>query len=545
MKAYTVVGFGALVVCGVAGVLGRGDTVEAQTATKTSCEKLAAVALPSTTIKTAQMVAAGAFTPPAAPGAGERGRAGGTSPFADVPAFCRVTGTITPVPASTINIEVWLPAAWNGTFQGSANGLWAGNISYAGMANVIRIGAATVASDDGHVGTPNTPPADWYDWQNHREQIVDFEWRSFHEATLKAKALIAAYYTTPLKFSYLIHPNGGGSRQTAKEIQQFPDDYDAVVTGGLATHQTHHPFGQQWVWQAVHKTPAHYITPDKYPAIHQAALDACDAKDGVKDAVILDPAHCAFDPGVLRCTGADAPTCLTAPQIEAARQIYTPPTTPDTKQIIFGPLMPGSELGWASMAGPQPFGFGTQIFAYLVFKQGENWDPRTLKFDSATVARADAQENQPMNSWNPDISRFIARGGKLMLIGGWNDTLIAPGVNVDYYELVMRKLGAKAADSVRLFMVPDMGHSPGRTGASAYDTDLVAAIRQWKDTGKAPDRLVFTHYVNGTAGRKVAVCAYPQLATYKGAGSTDDPASYACKAGEHLGWESKRQQERR
>jgi feruloyl esterase len=213
--------------------------------------------------------------------------------------------------------------------------------------------------------------------------------------------------------------------------------------------------------------------------------------------------------------------------------------------VIFGPLMRGSELGWTEMAGPKSSPFGTQLLAYLVFKQGPNWDPMTLKFDSETLARVDAPEIQPMNAWDPDISKFIARGGKLLLMGGWGDASIDPGLNVDYYEHVMQVVGEKARDSVRLFMVPGMGHAPGRNGPNAYDTDLMAAIKQWKATNKAPDDLIFTHWVNGVATNKALVCAYPEVVTYKGSGDTIDPESFTCKPGAHVGWEPKAAEKRK
>jgi len=59
----------------------------------TSCEGLAMLKLPNTTITLAQTVAAGAFTPPA----GTRG-----GQFNDLPAFCRVQATLKPSSDSAI-----------------------------------------------------------------------------------------------------------------------------------------------------------------------------------------------------------------------------------------------------------------------------------------------------------------------------------------------------------------------------------------------------------------------------------------------------------
>src|SRR6516165_1408540 len=108
----------------------------------TPCEKLASLALPNAKIDSAQMVAADAFVPPA--GLGARGG----NPFANLPAFCRVTATLTPSSDSDIKTEIWLPASgWNGKYQAVGNGGWAGTIPYPAMAAALASGYATAGTD--------------------------------------------------------------------------------------------------------------------------------------------------------------------------------------------------------------------------------------------------------------------------------------------------------------------------------------------------------------------------------------------------------------
>ena len=97
------------------------------------------------------------------------------------------------------------------------------------------------------------------------------------------------------------------------------------------------------------------------------------------------------------------------------------------------------------------------------------WEPATrpVNFD-ADAAAANTPEAQVLNSKNPDLSKFIGHGGKLLLIGGWNDAAIAPSTNYDYYNAVVAKMKGKAKNSVRLFMVPGMGHCPGGNGPSTF-----------------------------------------------------------------------------
>jgi feruloyl esterase len=286
-----------------------------------------------------------------------------------------------------------------------------------------------------------------------------------------------------------------------------------------------------WYWQATHKDPASYIPPEKYAVLHQAALDACDALDGLKDGIIGDVEHCRFDPGVIQCQGEETPTCLTAPQVEAARKIYAGPTNSRTKQEIYSPMYPGSELGWAQLAGGDaPLGIPLDFFKYYVFKD-PNWDYKTRPIDfDKDVALADKPEIQPVNAVDPDLKRFFARGGKLLLVDGWADTSVPPKVAINYYKNVLTKTGAGAVkESMRFFIVPAMGHGPGTTGVENFNFDALGVVEQWKQTGKAPDQLIVSHYKNGMEVGKRLVCQYPQVARYEGGGNTEDPARYACK----------------
>jgi len=495
-------------------------------ASAATCESLASVSLPHATVASAEAIPAGTFKLPG-------GRAGANGPrFDDLPSFCRVTATSKPSPDSDIKIEVWLPvvSSWTGKFQGTGNGCFGGAISYAQMADVLRNGNAAAATDTGHDSNIGcNPPGDGAFALGHPEKLEDFGERAYHEMTVDAKLLIPAFYGSAPKLSFL-DLCGGGSREALSEVQRYPEDWDAVAAGGLDGYSTHHVIGQMWIWQAAHKTDASYIPPTKYPAIHQAALEACDALDGVKDGVIAEPSRCKFDPGVLECKSGDGPSCLTAPQVEAARAIYNAPSNPRTGEKLFGPLMPGSELGWGAVAGQNPFGYAIDFYRYAAFKDPA-WDyrARPVNFD-ADVKLLDTPENHIVNARNPDVSKFLGRGGKLLLIGGWNDTAIAPFSNTSYFDaLISKKMDRRFKDSIRFYMVPDMGHCPGKTGASAYDVDTFHVIQDWREKGKSPDPLIATHYVSGKEDRKVLVCRYPQVARYKGSGSTGDPANFACR----------------
>jgi feruloyl esterase len=470
------------------------------------------MAFKDATITSAKAVGAGAFSPP-----GNQQSAGAGEVYRRLPEFCRVTATLTPSNDSDIKVEVWLPgASWNGKFQAVGNGGWAGTISYSAMADALRSGYATASTDTGHSG-----PGGAFAF-GHPEKLIDFAWRSEHEMTVKAKAIIEKFYGNAPRLSYWNGCSTGG-RQGLKEAQKFPEDFDGIIAGAPANRTAL----SMWIAHAVLKDPASYISPDKYPIIHQAALAACDAQDGVKDGLINDPARCVFDPGVLLCKGDAGPSCLTAAQVTAARKMYSPPVNSRTGKAMSAPLVPGTELAWGEQAmGPQPNANIYDQYRYIVFKD-PNWDWRTFDFDR-DAARGELPENLIMNATDPNMTPFFARGGKLLLYQGWSDPRVPALQTIAFYKNVVDAMGgsAKASGSVRLFLAPGMGHCGGGEGPNVFDK--IGPLEQWVEHGKAPDRLTATRATKGNVDRTRPLCPYPQVATYKGTGSIDDAANFTC-----------------
>jgi feruloyl esterase len=501
MKALSIACLAAAVSC-----------LPAATAAAASCDSLARLALKDTAVTKAELVPAGAFE---APGGGAPR---GPDPYRSLGAFCRVAATLTPTSDSDIKIEVWLPAAgWNGKYEAVGNGGWAGVISYGEMAAALRAGYATASTDTGHVGGRGTFA------MGHPEKLVDFAWRSEHEMTAKAKRLIEAFYGSAPKRSYWNGCSTGG-RQGLKAAQMFPEDYDGIIAGAPANRTAL----SLWIADAVLRDPARYIPPAKYPVIHRAALAACDAGDGLADGLIGDPRQCRFDPAVLLCKEGDGPSCLTAPQVAAATQIYSNAVNRRTGQELFASLVPGSELGWgAQAAGPEAQAMTLDQYRFVVFKDA-NWDWRTFDFDK-DVEKGDLPENVVMNATNPDMQPFFSRGGKVLLYHGWSDPLVPPVNTIKYYEQVAARVGgaAKAGEHIRLFMAPGMGHCAGGEGPDTFDK--VKALEDWVERGQAPARLDASHSTNGRVDRTRPLCPYPQVARYTGTGSIDDAANFTCR----------------
>ncbi|MBZ5694861.1 MAG: tannase/feruloyl esterase family alpha/beta hydrolase [Acidobacteriia bacterium] len=508
-------------------------------AAQRSCESLTTLALTNATVMSAVSVPTGGFKPPAAPGQ--------AAPNVDLPAFCRVAGVARPTSDSEIKFEVWLPATgWNGKFEQVGNGGFAGTIPLSAMALPLLRGYATAGTDDGHAASMDNS------WAiGHPEKVADFGYRAVHETSVQAKAILDAFYGKDLARSYFVGCSDGG-REGLMEAQRFPEDFIGIVAGAPANAWTHLQFAGVWNERALHETPASSIPPSKLPVLQNAAVAACDALDGVKDGLIGNPARCHFDPAVTQCKDADAPNCLTAPQVEAARKIYRGARNPRTGAQIFPGYAMGAEavpanwLIWMTGVGPGQATIGStfanSFFADFVF-ENPKWDFRTLNFDS-DVKMADAKFASVLDSTNPNMTPFKTRGGKLIQYHGWGDAAIAPQSSVDYYESVLAKTGKRTQDFYRLFMVPGMSHCAGGLGANDFGNgvpvphadatnDVVLALDRWVEQGVAPDQIIATGFVDGNPAKGVAMtrplCPYPKEAHYKGAGDTNVAANFVCR----------------
>jgi feruloyl esterase len=489
-----------------------------------TCESLTSLTNATTTVTLAQTVAPGAFTQPPRPSTPARGGAAGApnaaatpppNPFAALPAFCRVAVTMKPTPQSDIKAEVWLPATgWNGKLQVVGNGAFAGSISYPAMGTALVAGYAAASTDTGHSGGAASAAV-------NKEVLTDFAHRAIHETAVAAKKVVDGFYGAAPKLSYFNGCSTGG-RQALTEAQKYPDDFDGIIAGDAAAHGLDLAFGQLWFYQAMSKNPASLIPREKFAVMHTAVLQACDAGDGARDGVLENPLACRFDPQMLACKdGVDGPSCLTAPQVEAAQKIYGGARNTRTGAQVFPGLEVGSEANWS----PAPVGYAVDLFKYIVFRN-PNWDPNTLNFDGHYALTAESDFNL-LDADNPDLTPFFKSGGKLLMYHGWSDPGIPARASVSYYENARAATGAAADESLRLFMVPGMGHCGGGQGVNTFN--FVAALDQWVTNGRAPATIPASRVRDGKVERTRPLCAYPNVAIYKGRGNVDDAASFECR----------------
>jgi hypothetical protein len=500
-----------------------------------SCESLSGLKLPNTTITLASLIANGAVQ--------AEGRE-----YKGLPAFCRVAGVTRPTPDSDIKWEVWMPASgWNGRFDGVGNGGFAGAIGYDELADAVRAGYASASTDTGHSAAGTD--AQWA--LGHPQKVIDFGYRAIHLTAVKAKGIIQAFYGNAPRYSYFESCSDGG-REALMEAQRFPADYNGILAGAPANFWTllvSSGFFNTQVPGLVDS--ASYIPASKLPAISAAVLSACDAGDGVKDGILNDPTQCHFNPSSLLCKGADSAACLTAPQVAALTRIYGGLKNAKGEKLFPG-YMPGGELGpggwrlWLTGNAPATslqYAFGINYFRYMVFDNA-GWDYHNAKVNAA-VRLATRNTAQALNSTDPNLAPFEHRGGKLILYHGWSDAAIPPLNTVNYYQSVVARLGpAQTKSFVRLYMVPGMQHCGGGPGPNSFgqsvsgaqadpEHSVFSALERWVEKGAPPEKLIATKYSNPGRPQNRALmtrplCAYPEVARYKGSGDITNAANFVC-----------------
>jgi feruloyl esterase len=472
-----------------------------------SCASLVKLGSPTVSITLAVVVEKGTFKP-----------TGSTGDLANLPAFCRIITTLKPTSDSEIHSETWLPTTdWNGKFLAVGSGGWGGSFDYSGMAKGLRRGYATSATDDGHTGRSANFVV------GHSQKFVDFAYRAEHEMTVEARSLIKAFYGRDARYSYWDGCSGGG-REGLLQAYRYPDEFDGIIAGDPANIRRN--AWALWLATQTFKDPAAYIPPEKYPMIHRAVLNACDAKDGLKDGLISDPESCHVDLKPLECKESDGPDCLTPRQLQSAQTMMSPAT--DGKgNVLFPRLEPGTELRWSRLAGgPEPADLFLDEFRYVVY-QKPDWDWRSfdLQRDAAKAHTAD----KDVDEMDPRLGAFAKHGGKLLLYHGWADQQVAPGSSIEFYKsaLMQSADAAPGSDWIRLFMFPGMAHCSGGEGPNTFDE--IGLIEQWVEQGKAPDQIIAAHSTAGKVDRTRPVCPYPQAAVYDGSGSIDDASNFSCK----------------
>ena len=254
-----------------------------------------------------------------------------------------------------------------------------------------------------------------------------------------------------------------------------------------------------------------------------------------------DPVGCKakFKPETLRCAaGQSGDDCLGDPQIAAIKALHATYKFPfplanglddypgwgvsGENTPSFGPTggwkawwlgttppaqppAPGNGIAWVYGAGGMQY----------VFARDPKLDVTTYKLEDYK-ARV-LQVSELMDSTNPDLSRFAARGGKLVILEHMADYAQSPYAGIRYFENVQGKLGKeKTAEFARLYTAPGVDHVG--SGAPA-NVDMLTVLVDWVENGKAPGDLEVTEQkVEAPAFetlRALPLCQWPAWPHYQ------------------------------
>lgn len=465
-----------------------------------------------------------------------------------IPEYCKVLGSIHNLPHSTIQFEVSLPTTkWNGKYFVAGGGGYNGVIPK--LTQALAEGYAAAASDTGH----EAKDANWA--LNNLDAQNNYAYLATHVVTLIGKQILRAYYNQHERHAYFVGCSNGGKMALA-EIQRYPDDFDAAISGDPVIDRTKLMMQYAWNAQALAAAP---IPPAKIPVIEKATMSACHETGGAINGLLMTPARCKFEPKMMVCPSGDGPNCLTAGQAHALQKILEGPVS-TTGQELHPGFVPGHEddyqvfLTGTGTDGAKPA--STVALSDIFMRQfifGADFDlVKQFKFDSslsALVPLAAAQDNA-----NPDLSQFKAHGGKLLMYHGWADHSITPLRTIEYYENVIETMGTDQAevqgepnayavmDFARLFMVPGMHHCGNGPGPNVFggpnqglppqldaQHDVVMALDHWVEDGVAPEKIIASHLTNGAVDRTLALCPYPQTPVFNGSGDANFAENYHCE----------------
>ena len=492
------------------------------------------------------------------------------------PGYCAVDGVMTPVDgqsnAKPINFRVLLPASWSGRAVQMGGGGMNGtipNLAGGPDGSMLQRGFAVYGSDSGHQSGPGfaAGPTDWTTNDEAIRNLGYLQLKKTHDAAMVV--IERAYHQKP-RLNYFVGTSQGG-REALTVAQRYPADYDGVAANVPIVSFSSLMLAPELI-RIQEKPLANWVTRAKVNAIRGEFMRQCDALDGLLDGVINNYMACRarFDvsqgsPGrdpweAKRCPNnvdpnpadTSAAACLTDGQVATLKMVYSryrfatplangvrtfgmwvPNTDPSGSGLIVDTRFNGQE--GAADNGPMHAHLGVLgVTGFLMrnpqanplaYVEGGPLDPRRHEL------------SEWLDATNPDLSRFAARGGKLIVAIGTDDTLASPGAQLDYYQSVIDKMGRTKVDSfARFFVIPQVGH--GLRGSNyAVDGsgktipvnpipstfDRVQMLVDWVEHGTVPGASIAA-----TAGeRTIPVCSYPAFPKYI-SGPPTSAQSYQC-----------------
>lgn len=472
--------------------------------------------------------------------------------------YCRIVGSIRAVQDTTpdIRFEVNLPSRWNGRALQMGGGGYSGVVvsgtepmPFAPDSTPLARGYATFGSDSGHVGNSGRA-----DFAANDEAIVNFGFGHLKKTHDVALALIQMGYGRGPEKTYFAGGSTGG-REGLTVIERYPADYDGVIANAPAINFSGVRLIGVKVGQASYAKPGGFVGLAQQRRVFETVMHDCDRLDGAADGIVGNVEACReLEPQIvaqLRCANGQRPSlrdsCLSDAQLATLDTLrdglslpyplaYNVNSYPGYNVYQGVDLSGGLGLGDSPTLVSPP---GFAVNGYL-FAQGDAYiryfvtrDPAfsSLAFDIANPGRYRQRLvtlSATVGAMNTDVSAFIARGGKLIMMHGLADEVISPNQTIAFYRSLVGRYGQDTVDSfVRLYMVPGFQHG---SGVFIPAWDELGALDQWVTRGVAPETLVGTDIAPATNGRSRPMCRYPAYPRYAGKGSVNSAANFRCES---------------
>jgi pimeloyl-ACP methyl ester carboxylesterase len=469
---------------------------------------------------------------------------------ADEAGSCIINGRVIThspgLPDGSARFVLTLPRNWSRRFVFWGVGGYGGDLGPAvnktDLTTALGRGYATGVTDTGHTASPSKVVDASFALEKagtpNRAAKADYYFRATHDVTLALKKLTKTYYGLPIRYSYFDGCSNGG-RQAMVEAEQYPDDFDGIISGDPAldlrlelsdirVHKSYLDHPQSRLWGKDLSLVDRYV------------LDQCDEIDGVKDRIIQDPGKCHPDFSALICRAGRTEDCLTPGQVNTLEAFTSPTLDEQGKEVYPGfPVgyymqtraqqwqfgtddlpTPPTHHSWPDGTGPYEYQFDDETLKYIVV-QNPSADFMSYPVGDSQIVPANllktydraVQEGNARDPWK--LVRFLRKNGKLIMFHGYADTSISPFGSIAFYRDLLKvgkQLSIAPENNVALFMVPGMGHCSGGTTPSVFDS--LATLQDWIEKGTFPRQMIAVSADDPQYS--MPLCPYPQTVKLMG-----------------------------
>ncbi|MCE7797147.1 tannase/feruloyl esterase family alpha/beta hydrolase [Sphingobium sufflavum] len=452
---------------------------------------------------------------------------------------------------------------------------------------LVEKGYATFGNDLGHIAKGAALSMNWAvrgAGQIDEEGLTDFLYRADQVMARMGKAFTSAFYAkatgAPARItkSYFNGCSQGG-REAMVAAARFPEEFDGIIAGSPAIDLAGIGFQVGGATVAALRSADANITQQLMDLVDRTVKRQCDPLDGVTDGLIQNPAACNFraERDLPLCDGSNAGQCFTKAQRESVSaflsaatdergRLVQPGYTVSEPTSVFAPVRRPDDL-----ANPVPWGAEDPTSGYwgladgvistlahrndpsfrlrAIFAYGAGGGSGLDGFHALVPEREVALSRAVLGSGSPtaaDMAGLLRSRTKLILYHNLGDQVLTPYMSINFYKRLAALHGGygKVQRTARLFTLPGTGHC-GMSGVGPTNFDAIGALEGWVERGTAPNALLARQLdpkvSNVIAGkvdwskpalRTMPLCAFPQMARYKGTGDVKDATNWSCKSGD-------------